>query len=502
MSQAHQKPKIGTEVALLFSIPTEILEFVFSFLVPIELCVLDSAILNHKTRPHFLTALQRRFHKKSLFDTDDLDSLDSQALWYLSRRIPITDLVLRGIFPEGIVSTNSYSLIEFTVIETDLSQECLAALQQCVNISKVHLENCNTKFEIGFFLRNLAHLRELHLHQFTLSKTAIDILSTSCRYLKCLTLLYVDGVGDAELRSLLQGCPALCSLKFCSLEITNESVQMLVNYQPQIPSIGICDCDRVNLENVLTLLEEITIPTIFSNKNEMLRRSALQALVFSLPYLYSEPHRQVIRLLSHKSLLKRLVELVSLNNSVRDDVFSLFTAMLDRGYLHPVVDSGIIPAIIRHFDSFHEIEQMRVVSILATISAEVQYRHIVLSSGVLSIFRSRLIQGNLLKPNLEFQLKYLTILTSLSSLISHSVVPVEDWINIVPFLIQDDRHLVIHFICLACISPSHVRSLVDQGILGYWDRVLLDPFAAVLEDICYLTSIDDRLDLRVQYDGR
>jgi hypothetical protein len=30
---------------------------------------------------------------------------------------------------------------------------------------------------------------------------------------------------------------------------------------------------------------------------------------------------------------------------------------------------------------------------------------------------------------------------------------------------------VIHSICLACTSPSHVRRLVDEGILGYWEGV-------------------------------
>jgi hypothetical protein len=33
-------------------------------------------------------------------------------------------------------------------------------------------------------------------------------------------------------------------------------------------------------------------------------------------------------------------------------------------------------------------------------------------------------------------------------------------------------HSVIHSICLGCTSPSHVRSLIDQGILQYWERII------------------------------
>jgi hypothetical protein len=89
------------------------------------------------------------------------------------------------------------------------------------------------------------------------------------------------------------------------------------------------------------------------------------------------------------------------------------------------------------------------------------------------------------------------------------VVPLEDWINTLSFLIPRwdtvNVHKVIHSICLACTSPSHVRSLIDQGILSYWEQVLwrqikrCDDFdlegarGRILVAITHLTSIEFQL---------
>jgi hypothetical protein len=124
-------------------------------------------------------------------------------------------------------------------------------------------------------------------------------------------------------------------------------------------------------------------------------------------------------------------------------------------------------------------------------------------------------------------------LVSLSPLISQSLVPIEDWISTVSYLIArySDHlkdyeadllplfHSTIHSICLACTSPSHVRSLVDEGILGYWETVLQKLLllkrtsgggeegataagegVGVLESITYLTSIDEELSSRIGID--
>jgi hypothetical protein len=66
-------------------------------------------------------------------------------------------------------------------------------------------------------------------------------------------------------------------------------------------------------------------------------------------------------------------------------------------------------------------------------------------------------------------------------------------------------HSTIHSICMACTSPSHVRSLVNEGILDYWDGVLgwksgvqVDVArVTVLEAISHLTAIDKALGSRI-----
>jgi hypothetical protein len=112
------------------------------------------------------------------------------------------------------------------------------------------------------------------------------------------------------------------------------------------------------------------------------------------------------------------------------------------------------------------------------------------------------------------------VLVSLSPLISQSVVPIEDWISTVYFLIAscskespeevEQLHSAIHSICLACTSSAHVRSLVDDGILWYWEKALVPKQTSgrkasmrrelglrVAEAISHLTSIDQELSARI-----
>jgi hypothetical protein len=97
----------------------------------------------------------------------------------------------------------------------------------------------------------------------------------------------------------------------------------------------------------------------------------------------------------------------------------------------------------------------------------------------------------------------------------------EDWISTISFLIgaiqfrpsvfleegsPTNIHLTIRSICQACTSTSHVRSLVDEGILDYWDRVLTskgeaggETEAIVLDSIAHLTSIDNELTSKISF---
>jgi hypothetical protein len=102
------------------------------------------------------------------------------------------------------------------------------------------------------------------------------------------------------------------------------------------------------------------------------------------------------------------------------------------------------------------------------------------------------------------------VLVSLSSLISHALVPLEDWILTISFLIRScliksaetELHSTIHTICMATTSPSHVASLVEEGILNYWDRFLSSSgegtgvdIRVMQQAISHLTSIDRQLRL-------
>jgi hypothetical protein len=94
------------------------------------------------------------------------------------------------------------------------------------------------------------------------------------------------------------------------------------------------------------------------------------------------------------------------------------------------------------------------------------------------------------------------ILVHLSNVISFWK-PIEDWINTVSFLIERcfidfpknaKLHPVIHSICLACTSPSHLQSLLDEGIIDHWNRLLISEtgYAAIRVAMSHLISIDQQ----------
>jgi hypothetical protein len=136
----------------------------------------------------------------------------------------------------------------------------------------------------------------------------------------------------------------------------------------------------------LSLLREITIPTILnSDGDEELRISALRHMTVSIDF-GDEDDPRIIELLSHQSLLEQLLALVPFcSRSVRSGIFELL-AVVPRGCHQKVVESGIVPLLVRLFSSFDEQETSSSISLLRRLA--ITHPHHLLTSDVLSIFRS------------------------------------------------------------------------------------------------------------------
>jgi hypothetical protein len=208
-----------------------------------------------------------------------------------------------------------------------------------------------------------------------------------CPSLKDIQLIAVHGVGDAELRVLLEGCPSLRSLKLTCLDITEASAQMLMSRHPRIPVIAICDYG-VSWDSILTLLREFTIPTIFNEDDPESQVSAIHALCYILanPYV-ADYHIQGI--LNSSFLLQRLAKLLATNpnESIRFTLMRFFGQLADRGYHRVLIDSGAISTAIRL-----TLERQLICVISFKLFASIAIsgcRHELLSLGVLSLFRSQ-----------------------------------------------------------------------------------------------------------------
>jgi hypothetical protein len=313
------------------------------------------------------------------------------AHWYVSRRIPVAVLNLQcAKCPTKMISMNSVSLKEVTFFSVSLMNEDIVSLGNCSKIKILSLWNCSfpVNCQISSILENFTSLEALYLDCIPFSRSDVEVISRCCRFLKSLKLSFVNGVGDQELRILVEGCPMLSSLKLSYLDITDESVRMLVNRSPQFSSIGLSCCDRVSPESVMFLIRQFVILQLDDDVEE-LQLSALDTLSFSIS-CSSQPQNHLEELLSQDSLFERFVKLISLKNRVRSHLLSLVGQLSHNGYDRVVLN--FLPVMIHHFSSFDQIEKSNFLTILNSFpDCRLQF----LASGVLSIFRPPLLHVRL-----------------------------------------------------------------------------------------------------------
>jgi DNA-binding CsgD family transcriptional regulator len=376
--------------SLFFSIPSDLFPLIFSFLSPKELCCLDSAILNHANRPIFLSALIQRFTKESIFVESSEDLMMPHACWYLYRRIPVTALDIHHVLCHDILSMNSNSLKEISLCKVILEDEDILALGQCLNLKKLGFFHCPCpdNLDIDLLLNTLTNLEDLELYEMPFSELTAEIISRNCRSLKSLYLSSLSYVEDDDLRLLVEGCPLLRSLTLYFLDISEESVQMLRNHRPRIPSIGIFGCEEVSFLSVGSLLNETTIPTIFdSDTDDELKISAIKNLCYSIRSFPDFERTDILAFLSRDSLLQRLIELFPLKKQFRLDLLILFRWVTKGKFYHLMVDSGIAPLLIQYFDSLNEMEMSQCLLLLHADTCTASFHRHFLTCGVLSIFR-------------------------------------------------------------------------------------------------------------------
>jgi hypothetical protein len=293
-----------------------------------------------------------------------------------------------------MISMNSKFLEEIIICGGFVDDENALALCQCSNLKSlsVNFWSLRANFDLGSLLQKLPALEYLVLTEFLFTRQIVEIISQQCLCLKSLELGDIRGFGDEELSILVEGCPHLRSLELSFLEISEKSVDILMKNRPQVGSVCLHNCPRVSAENSFLLLREITIPTIFNgDEDERLQISALHHLSQSIPHTPYSENPLISDFFSHESLLQRLVDLLALKSRSRSSLISFFHHLAQSGYSRLLIEVGIVPLLIRNFAFFIcEEEIYSAVSFLKFFSFEPSQQYL-LSSGVLSIFRPRLL---------------------------------------------------------------------------------------------------------------
>jgi hypothetical protein len=381
------------EAQWLFSLPNDLLVFLFLYLREKELCCLDSAILNHPERTLFLSVLRQRFREGSCMISILVKSWESKCRWFLRRNIPISFLLCckTDCLEEEMISMNSSTLTTINLNGCSITHKNALALGHCSKLKSLNLKHCSLPlgFDIASIFATLTTLEDFKLDQGSFNGIAVENLSRYCSSLKFLSLSTVVGFGDDDLRCLVDGCHSLCSLTLSHVSITDESVRIILEHHRRIPTVGINFCDGVNLERISRLLRETTVPQLFGS-NVKIQLAAIANFSFSIPFHHPDSTVQTIELISDDSLLVRMVEHLSSNAQLRPKVMDFIWHFCRCGGFLIIVNFGIPSILFQHLNSFDECELMGVFVILQFLLDHVNYHEYILSSGFLSIFRTRI----------------------------------------------------------------------------------------------------------------
>jgi hypothetical protein len=269
----------------------------------------------------------------------------------------------------------------------------LHALGKCVDLKTLTLFECffPDDFKISLIFKNLTKLENLNLCEMSLSRADVETISQSCQLLRSLNLSSVRGIGDKELRYLVEGCPSVRSLGLYNLSISDESVRMLLNNKPRIASIGL-HCEEVSTERSLSLLKEINIPTILDSDDEELQSFALDTFRHMVSHTYLHHDSVLTDIFSHNSLLERLLKILADSADDPFCILEIFENVVPRLSDSLVVNAGVVPVLIRLFDSFGPCARFSTMLLFDELSMTPTHDRHLLTSGVLSLFRTELLQ--------------------------------------------------------------------------------------------------------------
>lgn len=389
----------------LHYLPNDLWFPVLNYLIPKDVCGLDSALLNHSLRSIFLQVLPTYFRENPPCLLVPSYSHELVLQWYDARNIALSSLHIQfqvrgklSYFTDVPRFFLKYHL-SLKHININLSFYCRGELvpQGFMGLSQcTQLESLQIHFYIFFppsplvvpnIFKSLINLQTLSLSGVCIEETSLEALCKSGSPMKALAFKDYWFLDDRNLSGLLLSFPSLTSLSLNNVEITDQSVKMLMNMCPRIKSIEIRICTMVSRGCLASFVRDISIPHILNESDTEVSICSSISTLLGLMQNYSWTEEEIHHLLS-SDLLNQFLTHISRTNSlaIRDSMTTVFLEVCQKGNISTFVESEAIPALLQAQLRFPSTFSEDFYRLLDCLLSKGNYQEYLLQCGVLSSF--------------------------------------------------------------------------------------------------------------------
>jgi hypothetical protein len=270
LARTSRAPCDDTDRSMLTLLPQDILRVLLSFLKLKEICVFDSALLNHELRSLYLSAT----HGHRLIIYANIYKTLGHLPWVLDRGILVHDMRILngfGLFRE-LASRSMTVLTTLKVSSFDISDSELEQLI-CPNLLCLTCADCAaiTSRGLGAFLSHCRNLDRLCLgNTLSPSPDLIPIIIAHCPNLRHLHISNDNWWTDASLTLLTGSSLRLESLDLSHSLIGYEPIALLIQTMPSLLELKTHPRSPVAL--TLMVLRQIDLKCILGSDAKTLLR--------------------------------------------------------------------------------------------------------------------------------------------------------------------------------------------------------------------------------------
>jgi hypothetical protein len=428
------------------TLPIDVLRYIFSFLAFKEITRLETAIVNRSDRDLFLLALRGVEIRTQTFPA----SPESEIIWYLSRGVILTSLVIEDEYPSHsqliLRDTRKISSIRVSS-RLPITSELTSAICQCSNLLKLIFIYCDTNdSEMNLCFRHLINLQELQFFSVQgLSSLTIRSIILHCPRLEYLKFSDIPCVSDNELKCILEWLPYLGRCEIEKVNITDQSMSLLAETNRGREFIFWYDCPRVTWNGKLSYLRQLHLPQLFSDDGRQ-QLSGLIGFAVIIPQpntLESRSQFLPIDEFISMGLISRVQVILSSgihpHHEFNVTIMNMFLALLQCGYSSQLMEIGFVDFMMR-VEIHHPFHTQEIwLDSFLRISHVRSRRQLLLSRGILSrlmALPSVRFHTNLDRYLKDDSFKVFELIVKLSREVDWNSAIDENWIRLIPFLLQ------------------------------------------------------------------